>query len=66
MKVFVNGEEREFEEELSVAELIRRLGLLSIRVAVERNKSIVSRQNWESEIVSEGDRLEIVHFVGGG
>ncbi|MEW6361087.1 MAG: sulfur carrier protein ThiS [Pyrinomonadaceae bacterium] len=66
MKVFVNGEEREFEKELSVAELIRRLGLLSIRVAVERNKSIVSRQNWESEIVSEGDRLEIVHFVGGG
>lgn len=66
MKVFVNGEEREFEKELSVAELIHRLGLLSIRVAVERNKSIVSRQNWESEIVSEGDRLEIVHFVGGG
>lgn len=66
MKVFVNGEEREFETEMTVAELIGRLGLASVRVAVERNRSIVSRADWETEVISDGDHLEIVHFVGGG
>jgi len=69
MKVTINGEEREFPglaAPVSLGELLQALELKSDRVAVEQNGSIVARGEWASAVVGSGDRLEIVHFVGGG
>ncbi|MER3631396.1 MAG: thiamine biosynthesis protein ThiS [Blastocatellia bacterium] len=66
MRIFVNGEERELDGTISVTELLERLALPARRVAVERNRSVLSRADWDTELLTEGDRIEIVHFVGGG
>ena len=66
MKLLINGESREFASPLSLASLIEQLDMKQDRVAVELNREIVSRDQWLSTALSEGDRLEIVHFVGGG
>ena len=66
MKLLINGESREFPSPLSVALLIEQLGMKLDRVAVELNRDIVTRDQWTSTSLAEGDRLEIVHFVGGG
>ncbi|HKU20358.1 MAG TPA: sulfur carrier protein ThiS [Terriglobales bacterium] len=66
MRLQINGEEREFEEGLSLAALLERLGMKPDRVAVELNREIVSRQVWSQTRLQAGDRLEIVQFVGGG
>jgi sulfur carrier protein len=62
----INGEEKTLADSLTLAELIANLGMKSDRVAVELNREIVSRQNWPATRLKNGDRLEIVHFVGGG
>jgi len=66
MNVILNGENRSLSSPLSLAELVQQLGMKSDRVAVELNHDIVPRQNWAETQLHEGDRLEIVHFVGGG
>jgi len=62
----INGEEKSFAGGLSLAELIRQLGMKPDRIAVELNREIVSRAAWPTTKLNDGDRLEIVHFVGGG
>ena len=62
----INGVEKEFADELTLADLIQQLGMKSDRVAVELNREIVSRAQWADTPLRDGDRLEIVHFVGGG
>ena len=66
MKLQVNGEERDFPGELTLAALLEQLGMRADRVAVELNREIVARERWAEKELREGDRLEIVHFVGGG
>lgn len=66
MTLTINGEPRNFESLSTLAELIDALGLKGDRVAVELNRAIVSREDWPSTAVKDGDKLEIVHFVGGG
>jgi thiamine biosynthesis protein ThiS len=66
MQLTVNGEKREIEDGLSVETLLRRFGLDPARVAVERNLAIVSRSRFGGTVLTEGDTLEIVQFVGGG
>jgi thiamine biosynthesis protein ThiS len=66
MKVQINGEPRDFNPPLTLAGLVELLGMKSDRVAIELNRSIVARDQWEKTSLAEGDRLEIVHFVGGG
>jgi thiamine biosynthesis protein ThiS len=68
MNLTINGERREFSEpSLALSALIiEKLGMKADRVAVELNRQIVRRGEWESTGVKDGDRLEIVHFVGGG
>jgi thiamine biosynthesis protein ThiS len=66
MKVHINGEDREFDSPLSLAALLDSLGMKAGRVAVELNGDIIPRERWLETTLSEGDRLEIVHFVGGG
>jgi thiamine biosynthesis protein ThiS len=66
VKVQINGEEREFPASLSLQALIEELGMKADRVAVELNRNIVARDLWAATVLNDGDRLEIVHFVGGG
>jgi thiamine biosynthesis protein ThiS len=66
MKLWVNGEERSVTEVADVAGLVAALGLDGRKVAVERNLQIVPRSTYAQTPVSEGDRIEIVHFIGGG
>ena len=66
MKLQINGEARDFTPPLSLASLIEQLGMKHDRVAIELNRNIVPRELWAETPLGEGDRLEIVHFVGGG
>lgn len=66
MTLQINGEPREVPSGLTVAGLVAHLGMKSDRVAVELNLEIVPRANWEATHLKDGDKLEIVHFVGGG
>ena len=69
MHLVLNGQSREFPQLASPAhlqDLIAELGLKGDRVAVEHNGKIVPRAEWASAALADGDRLEIVHFVGGG
>jgi len=67
VRIQINGEPREFPERtLSLQELLDTLSLPPQRIAVELNKTIVPRSQWEKTIVGEDDQIEIVHFVGGG
>ncbi len=66
MKLQINGEFRDFTSPLSLACLVDQLGMKQDRVAVELNRSIVAREQWAETPLGEGDRLEIVQFVGGG
>ncbi|WES32253.1 sulfur carrier protein ThiS [Varunaivibrio sulfuroxidans] len=66
MRLTINGESRDFDDVLSVAKLLSTIGLDGGKVAVERNQEIVSKSAYETTILGQGDRLEIVHFIGGG
>jgi thiamine biosynthesis protein ThiS len=66
ISVSVNGERREFPAEQSVASLLTFLNIASDRVAVELNKTIVRRRDWDTTLVAAGSQIEIVEFVGGG
>lgn len=66
MTLQINGESRSFSDGLTVAALVGELGIKTDRVAIELNLEIVPRSNWDSTHLKDGDKLEIVHFVGGG
>lgn len=66
MHVSVNGETREIPEGTTIRGLVELLGLKGDRIAVERNLSVVPRAQHAETKLEEGDRLEIVTFVGGG
>ncbi len=66
MNLKINGEERQFMAPLSVEELLQEIGLDPRKVAVERNLEIVPKSRYGKIALADGDRLEIVHFIGGG
>ena len=66
VKVQLNGEVREVPEGLTLAALLEWLGLPGDGVAVERNLAIVPKSGWGATPIQSGDRLEVVHLVGGG
>lgn len=66
MRIVVNGEERSVPDGTTVAALLGELGLEPGAVVVEHNREIVARDDVEGVRLEEGDRLEIVRFVGGG
>lgn len=66
MRVYVNGEVKELSGPLSLSELITELDLPAARIAVELNRNVVRRSEWSTTMLNDEDRLEIVHFVGGG
>jgi len=66
MNLTINGEPRTFDGVADVAALVALLGLDGRKVAVERNLEIVPRSAYARTALAEGDRIEIVHFIGGG
>ncbi|MHB1745199.1 MAG: sulfur carrier protein ThiS [Acidobacteriaceae bacterium] len=69
MNLTINGRDREFSELDSDPKLLRLLELLQLkpdRVAIERNGDIVPRASWAGVVLANGDKLEVVQFVGGG
>ena len=66
MRIEVNGEMREVSAAITIRQLLVELGVGDGPVAVERNREIVARAEHEHTRLSEGDALEVVHFVGGG
>jgi thiazole synthase len=66
LRVYLNGEAQELSSPISLAELITQLDLPAARIAVERNLAVVRRNDWSTTVLEDEDRIEIVHFVGGG
>lgn len=66
IRISVNGEEREVPQGTSVTGLLALMGIAGARVAVERNRDVVTKNAYDATVLAVGDRLEIVAFVGGG
>ena len=66
MNLTINGESKKFEASLSLEQLLGQIGLDGTKVAVERNREIVPKSTYKQTMLSDGDNLEIVHFIGGG
>lgn len=66
IQIKVNGEDYQLAATAKVTDLITKLALPPERLAIELNLAILPRAKWNETILQEGDKLEIVHFVGGG
>ena len=66
MRIQLNGELHQIPEALNIRQLLEHLELPTERIAVERNKAVVPRSQWESISLASEDQIEVVHFVGGG
>ena len=66
MTLTINGENRDFDGITTLSDLLSRLGMKPDRVAIELNRELIRRDHWSETKLSNGDKLEIVHFVGGG
>ena len=66
ISITVNGEPRRVAAGATIASMLRELGIDPARVAVERNLAIVPKSTLDEVAVTDGDRFEVVHFVGGG
>jgi len=66
LQIQINGEQEEVSDGLPLSELITRLKLRADQIAVELNHEVLRRSAWEATKLRPGDRVEIVHFVGGG
>jgi sulfur carrier protein len=66
MHITVNGEVKQLEKPISLDRLLELFSLPSQRIAVELNRQVVRKKDWGDTIVNDSDRIEVVHFVGGG
>ncbi len=66
IQIFLNGERREITEVIKIDQLLELFSLPKQLVAIELNNAVVSRTDWPTTDVRDGDKLEVVHFVGGG
>lgn len=66
VNIFVNGEARAVDDGCTIAALLAQLGLAGQRLAVEVNEEIVPRSTHAQHVLAAGDRVEIVHAIGGG
>lgn len=66
ISVTINGEKKEVPAEVALDKLLELFSLPQRRVAVELNNTVVRRGDWPETVVRENDRIEVVHFVGGG
>lgn len=66
MKIFINGETKEIANEINLSALLEQFSLPRERVAVELNKQVVRKKDWDAIKIGDADRIEVIHFVGGG
>jgi len=66
MKIFINGETKQLNETVNLIELLKHFSLPSDRIAIELNREVVRKKDWENIKINDGDKLEVIHFVGGG
>jgi thiamine biosynthesis protein ThiS len=66
LRIQLNGEPRDVPAKLTLAGLVSHLGFAADRLAIELNDSVIRRAEWANTFLSENDRVEVVHFVGGG
>lgn len=66
MKIAVNGRDWEMSGDMNVLQLILDLGLVADRVAVEVNQAILDKKEYRTRFLTDGDRVEVINFVGGG
>ena len=66
MRIYVNGEKRDYDKKMTVSDLLSELSLDQSKVAIEINLSIIPRSLYEKTEINESDQIEIVHFIGGG
>ena len=66
MRIRVNGQDHDLPGPTTLARLVERLGLDARKIAIERNLEIVPRSAYLQTVIADGDRIEIVHFIGGG
>jgi len=66
INIYLNGTKSEIPDESDLVRMLEIFSLPSQRIAIELNKTVIRRQDWPHTVVGEGDRIEVVHFVGGG
>lgn len=66
IKIILNGEERKFEKNLTISELIQTFEIDLTKVAIEKNLEIINFEDFEKITIADGDKIEMVHFIGGG
>jgi thiamine biosynthesis protein ThiS len=66
VRIQINGQSQEAEDSLNLRDLIASLDLKPEQIAIELNQTVIRRIHWQSTILREDDKVEIVHFVGGG
>ncbi len=66
MQISVNGEARDIDDGLTLAALLEQLELAGKRIAVERNEAIIPRARHAETVLEDGDKIEIIHAIGGG
>lgn len=66
VEILVNGDFHTFEDGITIAEMLVTLDLPLKKIAVERNLEVVPKSTYQDVILKEGDKLEIIHFIGGG
>lgn len=66
MNILINGKSEQFDDKLTAAQLVEKLGLQDKRIAMEVNQEIVPRSTYDSFQLNENDRVEIINAVGGG
>ncbi len=66
MQIVINGETKKIESEFNLRELLEKLELPTERIAIELNKGVIRKKDWETIKINDADKIEIIHFVGGG
>ena len=66
MTIFINGESKYLAAGLNLNELLKHFSLPSERIAIELNMEVIRKKDWENIKLNDGDKLEVIHFVGGG
>ncbi len=66
IKIFLNGELKEIEENLNISQLLLKLDLDPRKIAIEKDLEIINQQDFEKIFLDENSKIEIVHFIGGG
>ncbi len=66
LRIYLNGEPQDVSEDLSLAALVGQLNLKPEQIAIELNQTVVRRSEWKTTTLQPDDKVEIVHFVGGG